>query len=90
MCIRDRGNLALTKSLDKPKVNRERFFKDLDNMTFTQIADKYILSTPKMCIRDRFHPVPCQAPNPANVRLRLRNTPHCPQRRILEDRGQYK
>lgn len=42
----EKGNLALTKSLDKPKVNRERFFKDLDNMTFTQIADKYILSTP--------------------------------------------
>jgi len=43
----EKGNLALTKSLDKPKVNREQFFKDLDNMTFTQIADKYILSTPK-------------------------------------------
>lgn len=43
----EKGNPALTKSLDNPKVNRERFFKDLDNMTFTQIADKYIISTPK-------------------------------------------
>lgn len=38
------GNPALKYSLDKPKVNRDEFFADLDKMTFTQIAEKYILS----------------------------------------------
>lgn len=36
------GNPALTKPLGAPKVNREDFFKDLDRMSFTQIAEKYI------------------------------------------------
>jgi acetyltransferase-like isoleucine patch superfamily enzyme/coenzyme F420-reducing hydrogenase beta subunit len=35
------GNLALTKSLDAPLVNRIRFFEDLDKMTFTALASKY-------------------------------------------------
>lgn len=36
------GNPALTKPLGAPKVNRENFFKDLDDMSFTQVAEKYI------------------------------------------------
>lgn len=36
------GNGHLNKSLDPPKVNREEFFSDLDKMSFTQIAEKYI------------------------------------------------
>lgn len=37
------GNLALNKSLDPPQVNRDEFFRDLDSMSFLQIADKYIV-----------------------------------------------
>jgi acetyltransferase-like isoleucine patch superfamily enzyme/coenzyme F420-reducing hydrogenase beta subunit len=38
------GNPSLNLSLAKPKVNREQFFKDLDKMSFLQIAEKYIKS----------------------------------------------
>ena len=37
------GNRSLNLSVDPPKVNREDFFRDLDQMTFLQIADKYII-----------------------------------------------
>jgi acetyltransferase-like isoleucine patch superfamily enzyme/coenzyme F420-reducing hydrogenase beta subunit len=37
-----KGNFALVKSLDVPKVDREQFFSDLDAMTFGEIAQKYI------------------------------------------------
>lgn len=40
------GNRSLNLSVDPPKVDRKQFFADLDNMTFLQIADKYI-KTPK-------------------------------------------
>lgn len=36
------SNPSLRYSLDKPKVGREEFFRDLDNMTFLQLAQKYI------------------------------------------------
>lgn len=38
------GNPALEKSLNPPLVDRTRFFEDLDGMTFTKLAEKYILS----------------------------------------------
>ena len=41
------GNQALNRPLDPPVVNRENFFEDLDKMTFTQLADKYILPESK-------------------------------------------
>lgn len=37
-----RGNPALTKSINPPRVDRQAFFQDLDSMTFLQIAEKYI------------------------------------------------
>lgn len=40
------GNKALTESLPPTKVNREEFFADLDKMTFTQLAAKYIKEEP--------------------------------------------
>lgn len=40
------GNKALTQSLPPSKVNREQFFADLDKMTFTELAKKYINSIP--------------------------------------------
>lgn len=40
------GNFALTTSLPPSKVNREQFFEDLDKMTFTELAKKYIKDTP--------------------------------------------
>lgn len=40
------GNFALTTSLPPSKVNREQFFDDLDKMTFTELAKKYIKDTP--------------------------------------------
>lgn len=36
------GNRSLNLSIDPPKVDREEFFRDLDQMSFLQIADKYI------------------------------------------------
>ena len=36
------GNPALNKSLESPKVDRDQFFKDLDDMSFLKVADKYI------------------------------------------------
>lgn len=38
----EKGNAHLNKSLDPPKINRDEFFKDLDKMTFLEIAKKYI------------------------------------------------
>lgn len=35
------GNPALNKPLAAPKVDRARFFEDLDKMSFTQVAEKY-------------------------------------------------
>lgn len=40
------GNLALTAPLLPPKVNRVEFFEDLDKMTFTELAKKYIKDAP--------------------------------------------
>ena len=40
------GNPALTRPLDPPRVDREEFFKDLDRLSFTQLADKYINTPP--------------------------------------------
>lgn len=36
------GNPALVRPLDSPIVDREQFFDDVDKMTFTQLAEKYI------------------------------------------------
>ena len=36
------GNRALVSPLDPPKVDRTKFFEDLDKMTFTELASKYI------------------------------------------------
>lgn len=36
------GNLALTQPLPPSKVNRDQFFNDLDKMTFTELAQKYL------------------------------------------------
>lgn len=36
------GNRSLNLSVDLPKVNRDEFFRDLDRMSFLEIADKYI------------------------------------------------
>lgn len=41
------SNPSLKVSLDKPQVNREEFFKDLDNMSFLQLAQKYINKPPR-------------------------------------------
>lgn len=38
----EKGNPALNLPLAAPKVDREAFFADLDRMTFTQLAEKYI------------------------------------------------
>lgn len=37
------GNLSLNLSLDQPKVDRKIFFEDLEQMSFLQVADKYII-----------------------------------------------
>lgn len=38
------GNRSLNLSVDPPKVSREEFFKDLDNMSFITLAEKYNFS----------------------------------------------
>lgn len=40
------GNKALSQSLPPSKVNREQFFADLDKMTFTELAKKYLKPAP--------------------------------------------
>jgi len=35
------SNIALTKSVEKPVYNRERFFEDMDAMRFDALGDKY-------------------------------------------------
>jgi acetyltransferase-like isoleucine patch superfamily enzyme/coenzyme F420-reducing hydrogenase beta subunit len=45
------GNIALTKPLDSPKINRNAFFADLDKMSFTEVAAKYFTS--KMSIKSK-------------------------------------
>ena len=35
------GNVALTQSLSAPLVDREKFFNDVDKLSFHQLADKY-------------------------------------------------
>lgn len=37
-----KGNPALVKPLDPPTVNRNQFYKDLDELPFRQVAEKYI------------------------------------------------
>lgn len=36
------GNRSLNKSVDPPKVSRKEFFEDLEQMSFLEIANKYI------------------------------------------------
>ena len=38
------GNPALVRPLDPPIVDRKQFFEDVDEMTFTQLAEKYIVN----------------------------------------------
>lgn len=38
-------NPALTKPIDSPKVDRDAFFRDLNRLNFTQLAEKYFRST---------------------------------------------
>ena len=47
------GNPALVRPLDAPKVNREKFFEDVDKMTFTQLAEKYINAPQKQTWKRR-------------------------------------
>lgn len=35
------GNKSLLESLPKPKIDRNRFFEDVNSMTFNEVADKY-------------------------------------------------
>lgn len=35
------GNGSLLESLPKPKIDRDKFFEDVNNMTFDEVADKY-------------------------------------------------
>ena len=39
------GNPALTQSIAAPLVDRNRFFEDVDRMTFVQLAEKYIVNS---------------------------------------------
>lgn len=43
----EKGNPALNKPLGVPLVDRKQFFEDLDKMAFTQLAEKYILTSHK-------------------------------------------
>ena len=45
------GNPALTKPLNPPLVDRKSFFEDVDKMTFSEIALKYIRNDQKLTIK---------------------------------------
>lgn len=49
----EQGNPALNKPLAAPLVDRTQFFSDLDNMSFLQIAEKYIKPKKETSIRNR-------------------------------------
>lgn len=38
----EKGNPALNKPLGSPRIDRDAFFRDLDSMSFLQVAEKYI------------------------------------------------
>lgn len=40
----EEGNKMLNRPLAPPRVDRKAFFEDLDKMTFTQMAEKYIIN----------------------------------------------
>lgn len=40
------GNRSLNLSVDPPKVDRKQFFTDLDNLSFSQLAEKYHFDGP--------------------------------------------
>jgi len=47
------GNPALITSLDPPLVDRAQFFEDLDRMTFSEVAKKYIRTEQKQTVKAR-------------------------------------
>lgn len=47
------GNPSLNKPLSSAKVDRKQFFEDLDNMSFLNIAQKYILKDNKEGIKSK-------------------------------------
>lgn len=53
------GNPALLKPLDAPKVDRTQFFEDMDAMSFTEIAEKYIKENTYVSliqrVKNKFH-----------------------------------
>ena len=53
-----RGNPALTKPLDSPRMDRQVFFQDLDSMSFLQIAEKYIHSNTSWThrMKEKYYP----------------------------------
>ena len=54
--LAEKSNPALNQPLGTPLVNRNQFFKDLDRMTFTELANKYILPCKqgkKQFVKDR-------------------------------------
>ena len=46
------GNQALVKPLDPPRVDREEFFRDVEAMSFTELAEKYI-KHPDLTLKQR-------------------------------------
>lgn len=45
--LAESGNGALNKPLSPPKVDRNLFFQDIDKMTFTEVANKYLTNEKK-------------------------------------------
>ncbi len=47
------GNRALNISLEHPKVDRKKFFDDLDKMSFLQLSEKYITENKTLLVKIR-------------------------------------
>jgi len=47
------GNPSLTKSIDPPLVDRMSFFEDLDKMTFSEVASKYIRKNQPLTVKEK-------------------------------------
>ena len=46
------GNMALVRPLEAPRVDRDKFFRDVDCVPFTELAERYILH-PKLTLRQK-------------------------------------
>lgn len=76
------GNPMLNASLEPPRVDRDQFFEDVDKMTFSQLAEKYIVneSPKKLTIKRKIKNILKKAKSVYKyARMILRETQYSPK-----------